>query len=146
MKRLVLTRLWGDRNQTTGIFTVVNGEGQPMFGCLCIERGFRHNKRNVSNVPAGTYPIVREWSAKFKRDLWELKNVPHRGEVKIHPANYWYQLQGCIALGLRLKNMNRDGYYDLTRSAATVKDFHYLMRNESKTTITIYDPASKEDP
>ena len=140
MKRVKIQRLWGDQNQTTGVFTVLNEKGQPIFACLCLERGDRNNQKNVSSVPAGRYPIVLEYSSRFKQDLYELKDVPNRTECKIHPSNYWDQLNGCIALGLKLKNLNNDQYYDVTNSKATVVEFHKVMKNVTRTTIEITDP------
>ena len=140
MKTVKIQRLWNDTNQATGVLTIVNHTGQPIFACLCIERGDRNNERMVSHVPAGVYPLVLEHSPKFNQDLYELKNVPNRSECKIHPANYWNQLNGCIALGLKLKRMNHDSYYDITNSRTTVDLFHRAMRGVTQTTIEIIDP------
>ena len=134
-----LIRHWADRNQSTGSLLILNEKGQPVFGCLCLERGDRNNQRNVSNVPAGVYPLLFEWSPRFGTRLWELKNVPGRAECKIHAANYWDQLNGCIAPGLRLKDLDKDGYYDVTSSNATMRDFHKILKGMTRTTIEIVD-------
>lgn len=139
--RVFLQRLWEDRNQSTGILYVTDDKGQPIFACLCIERGDRNNQRNVSNVPPGTYDLVLENSPRFGRDLWELKGVPNRAECKIHPSNYWDQLNGCIAPGIELKDLDKDGYYDVTQSKNTTNAFHRVLAGMSKTTITIIDPV-----
>tara|TARA_R110000782_G_scaffold194427_1_gene284060 strand:+ start:49 stop:477 length:429 start_codon:yes stop_codon:yes gene_type:complete len=139
MKKIIVTRHWSDTNQSTGTFLVVDEKGQPIFGCLCIERGDRNNQRNVSRVNSGTYELVLEWSPKFKRNLWELKGTEGRSEAKIHPSNYWDQLNGCIALGLRLKDLDNDGYYDVTNSGNTVKEFHEIMKGQTISEITITD-------
>ena len=140
MKRVKIQRLWNDRNQTLGVFTVLDQKGQPIFACLCLERGNRNNQKNVSSVPEGRYPLVLEHSAKFNQNLYELKDVPNRTECKIHPLNFWTQLNGCIALGLKLKDMNNDGYSDITNSKATVELFHKVMKNTPRTTIEIINP------
>ena len=140
MKRLKLQRLWQDRNQATGILYVLNENDQPIFACLTVERGDRNNQRNVSNVPEGIYPLVKEWSPRFGMDLWELKDVPGRSECKIHTSNYWHQLNGCIAPGLRLKDLDKDGYYDVTNSKNTLKSLHSILRNYTRTTIEILNP------
>jgi hypothetical protein len=140
MKKVQLQRLWMDKNQSTGVLSVLNDKGQPIFACLTIERGDRNNQRNVSNVPAGTYPLVKEFSPRFKSDLWELKEVPNRSECKIHPSNYWDQLNGCIAPGLRLKDLDKDGYYDVTSSKNTLNDFHKVIEDLKVTSITIINP------
>ncbi|MEM6718927.1 MAG: DUF5675 family protein [Bacteroidota bacterium] len=141
MKRVKLQRLWEDRNQSTGVLTVLTDSGQPMFASLCIERGDRNNQRNVSNVPAGTYPLVLEFSPRFQRKLYELKDVPNRSECKVHASNYWHQLNGCIAPGVKLKDMNSDGYYDVTDSRKALDAFHRALKGVEKTTIEIIDPV-----
>ena len=140
--KVVLQRLWEDHNQSTGVLSIVNSTGQPVFACLCIERGDRNNQRNVSNVPPGVYPLVLEHSPRFKTDLWELKEVPNRSECKIHPSNYWNQLNGCIAPGIELRDMNSDGYFDVTQSRNATNAFHRVLKGMHSTTITIYDPAA----
>ena len=135
--KVKLIRHWADENQSTGTLLVVNGIGQPVFGCLCIERGDRNNKRNVSNVPPGTYPLVYEYSPRFRKHLWELKDVPNRSECKIHQANFWDQLNGCIAPGLRLKDLDRDGYYDVTSSTNTLNNLHEALKGLRETSIQV---------
>ena len=136
---LKLIRLQGDKNQTTGVLIVQDGNGVPLYIRPCIERGYRDNQQNVSNVPAGTYPIVLECSPKFSQLLWELKGVPNRGEIKIHPANHWFQLNGCISPGMSLGDINADGYIDVIRSVDAVKELGDVLKAVKKTTIEIID-------
>lgn len=122
-----IIRSWQDEDQTTGTCNVYDNDGRLVFSALSLERGDRNNERNVSCVPTGEYEIRLEWSNRFQQRLWELKGVPGRSECKFHAANYWYQLNGCIALGLDLKDINRDGYRDVTSSRTTMKRFHKAM-------------------
>lgn len=139
MKTVKLIRSWTDHNQTTGTLMVIDEEkgGQPIFMCPCIERGDRNNQKNISSVPQGVYPLVLEWSPRFETNLWELKEVPNRSECKIHPSNYWDQLNGCIAPGRYLSDMDGDGYMDVTSSGPTTKAFHKAMSGVKVTTIEI---------
>jgi hypothetical protein len=139
--RVKLQRLWTSHNQTTGVLTVVDQRAQPVFACLCIERGNRNNQRNVSNVLAGTYPLVLEKSPRFNQKLYELKEVPNRSECKIHASNYWHQLNGCIAPGYALKDLNNDGNYDVTESRKALEALHEALQGIRKTTIEIIDPV-----
>jgi len=71
------------------------------FGVLFID-GFYHshaleNTRKI--IPAGTYEIQFYPSPKFKRLVPLLLNVPNRAMIEIHIANWYYQLEGCIAPG-----------------------------------------------
>lgn len=139
MKKVKLIRTWKDHNQATGCIQVLDANGQPLFMCVAIERGDRDNQPMVGHVPRGMYPLVLEESPKFGKLLWELKEVPGRTECKIHVANFWRQLNGCIALGKRLKDLDKDGYYDVTDSANTLEEFHKAMEGIERTTIEIID-------
>ncbi len=139
-KKVILQRVWMDKNQSTGSLIVLDKFRQPIYISPCIERGDRNNEQNVSNVPTGTYPLVWENSPKFGM-VWELKNVPNRSECKIHVANMWDQINGCIAPGTYLGELNGDGYYDTIASGEALKRFHLALEDmqEQGTTITIFN-------
>lgn len=137
-REVFLQRVWSDKNQTTGSLYVLDMETrQPIFGSLCIERGDRNNEKNVSRVYAGRYKLVREYSPKFNRMLWEMYGTEGRSECKIHPSNYWDQLNGCIAPGKTLSDMDHDGYFDVTSSGDTLDLFHKALDGLEETYITI---------
>ena len=125
--KVILQRYKGDKNQTTGILLIFDHNGWPVYASPCIERGYRDNQRNVSNIPMGIYPLVLEYSPKFNMMLWELKKVPGRSECKVHASNYWGQLNGCIAPGLYLKDLDKDGYQDVAASRTALRNFHRVM-------------------
>jgi len=50
-------------------------------------------------IPCGTYPIVWEYSPRFKCNLWELKDVPNFTEVKVHQGMRVQNTKGCILVG-----------------------------------------------
>ena len=139
-KRVILQRVWMDENQSTGSLIVLDKLGQPIYISPCIERGDRNNEQNVSNVPTGTYPLVWESSPKFGM-AWELKDVPGRSECKIHAANLWDQINGCIAPGTYLGELNNDGYYDTLASGDALKRFNSSLHDVEGegTTITIFN-------
>jgi len=140
VREVVLQRVWMDDNQSTGSLIVLDELRQPIYISPCIERGDRNNEQNVSNVPTGTYPLVWENSPKFGM-VWELKDVPNRSECKIHAANMWNQINGCIAPGTYLGEINNDGYYDTLASGDALKRFHLALEDmqEQGTTITIFN-------
>ena len=140
MVRIIkIQRLWQDSNQTLGICTVLGDNDIPLFVGLSLERGWRNNQRNISCIPknSGPYNVILEHSNKFKKHLWEIKDVPNRSECKFHSANYWHQLNGCVALGRRPKDINDDGYIDITSSASTMNDFHKAMLGSIKALLII---------
>lgn len=136
-RRVILIRHWWDNNQCVGTLMVVDSKGQPIFISACLERGDRDNRKNVSFMQAGTYPLKWEYSPKFDRMLWEVYKVPNRSECKVHPANFWKDLNGCVAPGINLGDINRDGYIDVRSSTATTAHFHRALKGLTETTIEI---------
>ena len=132
-----LHRYWQDDNQTSGICTILDQSNFPLFSSLSLERGWRNNDRNVSCIPKGVYDVVWEYSPRFKQYLWEIKGVENRSECKFHASNFWYQLNGCIALGLKYKKINSDNYRDVTNSKNTLDAFHTVLKNSNKVTLII---------
>jgi len=138
MKPIIkIHRIWQDKNQTSGTCTVIDDDNFPTFTALSLERGWMNNQKNVSCIPAGVYTVKLEYSNKFKQKLWEIKGVPNRSECKFHSANYWYQLNGCVSLGLRYKLLNNDNYRDVTNSKDTMKAFHTALKNYSEAILII---------
>ena len=137
MYTLTILRYWSDESQTLGVATLLDNELNPIFAAISLERGWLDNKPNVSSIPTGEYKCVLEYSPRFKKDLWELKNVPNRSECKFHASNYWNQLNGCIALGDTAENIGRDFQLDVTNSGDTMDTFHRLLRNEKEIKVII---------
>lgn len=126
-----------DENQTLGSCIVLDEKNQPLFASVSLERGWRNNERGVSCIPQGFYDLVYEWSARFTKSLWEIKNVPNRSECKLHSANYWDDLEGCIALGATPKDINSDGYIDIVKSTRTMSEFHSVLKDFDKVILEI---------
>jgi hypothetical protein len=120
-----------------GNCTVFDEIGKPLFTSLSLERGWRDNQSNVSCIPKGEYEVKLEFSNRFKKELWEIYGVPNRSECKFHAANYWYQLNGCIALGQTLADINNDGYNDITNSGMTMKKFHAAFGGDKKAKLIV---------
>lgn len=78
------------------------------FGIMFIDGFFMchtlENSRKI--IPAGNYSIEMYPSPRFKMIVPLLQNVPGRSMIEIHPANWFHELEGCIAPGmLRESNM-----------------------------------------
>lgn len=137
MKTVHISRFWQDGNQTLGNCVVFDECNKPLFSSLSLERGWRNNKNKISCIPKGNYTMVLEYSNRFKTKLWEIKKVPNRSECKFHSSNHWYQLEGCIALGLKLYDFDKDGYNDVTNSKQTMKAFHSALKGEHQVDLIV---------
>lgn len=71
-------------------------DGGP-FG-FTLERPWLDNQNNVSAIRAGTYTVAITFSSRFKKDMLEILHVQGRLGIRIHGANFWHELEGCIAV------------------------------------------------
>lgn len=142
-----IKRYNGDDNHTNGVCTLFgtdlendlitsesiisnpfNSSFIPLFSAQSLERGWLDNEPNKSCVPVGEYHCVYEYSDSFNKKLWELYGVEGRSECKFHSANYWHQLNGCIALGVERLFLDSDKQYDVSRSVETMQRFDDVLR------------------
>lgn len=71
----------------------------------CIPDGVYHLEKRASNK-------VWESSGNEFREGWEITGVPGRDLCMLHPANWAYELAGCISPGLSYKiTRARNGKY-----------------------------------
>lgn len=102
-----------------------------------VELPWRDNKEKVSCIPTGEYLCKFEYSDKFKKKLYELKDVPGRSEVKIHSGNYagdkkmGYRSdsKGCPIIGKRVRHI--EDQWGVEDSRVALKEFHDLMQGEN---------------
>ena len=79
-------------------------------------------------IPAGTYPLKRTYSYKFKKNLPILENVPDREGIRIHRGTKPEHSQGCIltdmygqsTLDIMLNRLNE--FYNEEEIALSVVD------------------------
>ena len=93
-----LLRLYGTRDLTLGLLTCSWLE-RPLW---VLERGWRGNAPNVSCIPGGEYRVAWTPSRKFRRNTWQVLDVPGRSGIRFHAGNYASQVQGCILTGLKV--------------------------------------------
>jgi hypothetical protein len=65
--------------------------------CWTVERGPK--VPDHPPIPSGSYEGLVSMSPALKY-LCPLLAVPNRTGIRMHVANYWSQLEGCVALGL----------------------------------------------
>lgn len=130
-----LTRTALNAVETLGILEVFK-DGVRVFDCHTLERPWLDNKPEVSCIPADTYHCAYTNSIHLSKlaghavDTYEVQNVPKRAGIRIHSASYYSQLEGCIALGYSLLDINADHELDLLNSRQAIKDFETLMNKE----------------
>src|SRR5215467_11698852 len=72
------------------------------FGVLLID-GFLfcytlENSHKI--IPEGTYKLTKYMSPRNKCEVPLLNDVPGRDMIEMHVANWFHELEGCIAVGL----------------------------------------------
>jgi hypothetical protein len=105
--RAILIRLNKNEKQTLGRFFIFNGL-DIVFECCTLELAWNENKRNISCIPTGEYNVKIRESEKYGLH-YQVENVMMRDYILIHPANYYTQLRGCIAVGKTFYDINKDG-------------------------------------
>jgi len=136
MKNVTLVRTAKNDVAIYGILTVTEGDSV-IFVCLTIE--------NLSkSFPAGKYPLKLEYSPRFKMNLWEAYGIAGRSEIKIHVANMWNQLDGCIAIGRISQDLNQDAILDLGQSRIALEDFHATMEDQKVAEITVLEAYTRQ--
>ena len=68
-------------------------------------------------IPTGRYPIAYTYSARFKKHLPLLLNVPAFEGVRIHPFNTSKETEGCIGPGI-CDNPDKDWIRDSSKTFA----------------------------
>lgn len=113
----------------------VDGE---YFG-FTLERPWLDNKPNVSAIPAGEYGVTVDWSPKFKRNMPRILKVPGRFGIRIHGANHWKEVNGCLAVS-RLRTRTETIQGDLSRVLQSLVEVT-LSRGEA-VKIRITNPSA----
>jgi hypothetical protein len=130
LKKVTISRNSGNTKQSLGILQT---DG---FECKTLELADMNNKPRISCIPADTYIVKWTKSSLFSsvagKDVftYEVQKVPKRGGIRMHSANFFKQLLGCIALGSSLKDINLDSELDLIHSGDTMRSFEKHMNYE----------------
>ena len=141
----------------SGVWGVMYRDNFPL--CLTLERPFLVGedgltKKNISCVPAGTYPIKKVTRHPGRRDaieVWELEDVEsgHRTKIQIHIGNWIKDSLGCILVGTEMSSSGGDRAMILSSGRA----FRRLMDSDrdsssrdssSRDSITIQDIAIRD--
>lgn len=125
-KIVTLIRNWDNGVQTLGDLQTLG------FACKTLERPWKNNQKNISCIPKGTYNCKRIFSLRFGY-VYEIQGVLNRTGVLLHPGNYFFDVEGCILLGDKYGDLNKDAYADILNSKVTLKRFEDLLAGKEFT-------------
>lgn len=118
-----LKRLLSNENGTCGAF-LKSVNNRDSFICSTLE------PKEVECIPIGEYEVECTYSPKFKKNLFEVKNVANKIGIRFHAGNSIDDTKGCILVGSEIKNdilyHGKKYKYWLTSSQACLS---YLLKN-----------------
>lgn len=135
MNTIQIVRDFKCTNQIMGQLFVLNEWAEIVFHCYTLELPWNKNQQRVSAIPEGRYDVVKRHSPKYKDHL-HILNVPGRDMILIHEANYVRELLGCIAVGEKRMDIDKDGLLDVTSSVATKKKLLGFLEKKSIVNIS----------
>lgn len=127
MLKIHITRIVQSNNNLLGtccIEFIKNNEKIAMIA-NSIESGTKY-------IPSGTYKLKRTYSAKFKRSMLLVENVPERSGIRIHPFNSGNESKGCISIGIKQRNI-------VTCTTETCEYLEKLYQRDPQGEIEIID-------
>jgi len=101
LENFTLIRQEYDKEGTPG--KLINSDGVNLGAAL--EKPWLNNKPGQSCIPEGDYICEHDETGTFR--YWKVEDVPYRSNIEIHPANCIDDLEGCIALGAKIKSYQK---------------------------------------
>ena len=117
-KTVVLVRLEHRPDRTLGKLIVFDGLYESAY-FYSLELPWSDNQRNVSRIPAGKYNIEPRKSTRLG-DCFAVLDVPGRDAILVHTGNTPDDIRGCILIGMRVGDIDRDGIPDVVSSRAAI--------------------------
>jgi len=134
---LVRQKQLSNDKQTCGRFIMIDNKGDIAFQCASLELPWLNNVQSKSCIPDGLYNVGKTDSPKFGEGTLKVQNVPGRSSILIHPGNYTRQIQGCILLGEKLTDLDKDGITDVVNSKTTIEKVKTIADSFTLTIIWI---------
>ena len=121
-----------DRVLDSGIFGFLYTE-EYKYLMLTLQRGFVSAKGNlISKIPAGVYTCKRGMHILASMDkpfeTFEIMGVKGHYGILFHSANYDYELDGCVALGIGFGTRSNGGLM-ITNSKKAFAEFMAMQKN-----------------
>lgn len=115
------------------------------FFAFVPEDGFHFLDEKVNGetrIPVGTYNIDLTFSPRFKKNMWEILNVPGFSGIRIHPGDSALDTEGCIMPGFAV-SFNEDELTHTSRSQEACGKLYTMLQNAKdageKITIVVSD-------
>lgn len=103
-----------------------------------LELAWNNNEKEKSCIPAGTYKVYRRYTAKYGFHFI-LQGVKDRSFILIHVGNRYNHTLGCILVGQKLADINKDGYTDVIQSKEAMAEMLKVLP-ESFDLQIIFEP------
>lgn len=95
--------------------------------CKTMELPWKDNARSVSCIPEGTYHVIKQPPKPSRQyPYFRLPKVNGRSGILIHRITYVKDLRGCIGVGGRFVDLNKDGVPDMVDSS---KKLQWMIDN-----------------
>lgn len=133
--KIEITRISDDSTETLGKLHVLNENDVTVFSCSTLERPYKNNEHGISCIPKGLYTVIKTGVSHIPYPHFAIQTVPNRDGICIHACNYVGELEGCIAVGTAILDINKDGENDLSGSKDAFDKLFELMPNEFKLLI-----------
>lgn len=109
-----ICRMYNSEEPTLGTASLIHNQ-EILFQFVTLELPYRENSIRESCIPEGEYKAFKHDSPRFGQTFW-LQNVANRSEILIHSGNFMKDTLGCILVGEDFKDIDQDGFTDITSS------------------------------
>lgn len=127
-----LTRYNQNDKQTLGVMQFNK------YAWHTLELAWNNNEKEKSCIPAGTYKVYRRFTAKYGFHFI-LQGVKDRSFILIHSGNRYTHTLGCILVGQKLADIDKDGYTDVIQSKEAMDEMLKVLP-ESFDLEIIFEP------
>jgi hypothetical protein len=135
MIELKLKRKRHSDKQVIGVMNVYK-DNLFVFSLATLELCWDNNRTTESCILPDFY-IVEHYSSNKYPNAFILKDVKGRTLILIHNGNYYTNTEGCILVGLTHKDINADGYIDVSQSKTALNKLIALCDGEETISIKI---------
>jgi hypothetical protein len=102
-----------------------------------MELPWKDNRRSISCIPEGIYKVIKQPPKESRPyPYFRLPNVSGRSGILIHRITYVKDLKGCIGVGAKFMDLNKDGNLDMIESSRTLAWMTENLPDEFELQIT----------